>query len=185
MKRIFLIAVISIALLLPFSANAGHYIGAGFGRSSAEIPDIDFSESDFGYKIYGGYRFQKYFAAELFYLRTHEIGSAENLYWRSVEASGFGVGVLAAYPLTETFEIFGKLGLLVWNTDISYNLGPIISTSDDGTDPGFGIGLLSRINDRFTLRVEMETYDVQFADLQFGPLDGKVRLFSFGTMYRF
>lgn len=183
MKGILPLVILSVALLIPFPAQAGPaYIGAGIGQSHAEISSLgSFSENDFGYKIYGGYRFQKYFAAELFYLDLTEIGSAEKPGGTSVEASGFGVGVLGAYPLTETFEVFGKLGLLRWSTDLNMNTGvTIVSMSDDGTDPGFGIGLLSRINEQFTFRLEIETYDVQFA-----TLDGSVSLLSFGVLYRF
>ncbi len=188
MKNLFSAAVITIGLLLPLSAWAGSgYVGAGIGQAHAEISSpADFGENDSGFKLYGGYQFQKYLATELFYLQTHEIGRAEQPGWSSVKVSGSGVGVLGIYPLSDTVGVFAKLGLFRWSTDLNVNvLGTVVTTTDDGTDLGFGFGLLAQINDRFTLRIETETYDVQFKNPVGTDLDGKVRLLSFGAMYRF
>ena len=48
--------------------DPGFYVGAGVGQSKIEADDINFDEDDTGFKVFGGYQFNKYFAVELAYI---------------------------------------------------------------------------------------------------------------------
>src|SRR5687767_1795706 len=44
------------------------YLGAGLAELSVDDEDFGYEESDNGFKIFGGYEFNEYFAAELTYI---------------------------------------------------------------------------------------------------------------------
>lgn len=179
----------AVALVLPFtSANAvqdGFFVGGSIGQGTVESDVQDpalpnpgsFDESDFAYKLYGGYN------------------------WVLAKTFGFGIEggyvnfgspsdtVLAVLPVkieptaldlfaTLGFDIgpvgiFGKAGYAWWDVDVSVDDA---SFSDDGSDPVYGVGV------RFNLwsleiRGEYEYFDVDDVD--------DLALWTVGVVWRF
>src|SRR5207342_2946038 len=76
------------------AAESGWYLGGGIGQSQANIADdristqlsgygltmtsIDDDDKDTGYKLFGGYKFNKYFAVEGGYFNLGKFGFTAN-----------------------------------------------------------------------------------------------------------
>lgn len=159
------------------------YVGASIGQSYVEEDDVifdeDFDEEDFGFKVFGGMRFHKNFAAELTYLDFGEpddeilgIDSEIDLYAWAL----YGVGVL---PLTDKFELFAKLGVAYWDAEGKARfMGISAKNDDDGTELAYGLGASYSLTDHFAFRVEYEGIDLD------DEIDG-ASLLTVGGVIRF
>jgi OOP family OmpA-OmpF porin len=168
MKRLALV-ILLIALAAPGAALAEGFIGASFLDASidGEIEDagVDLDADDTGYKIYGGFNAGKFFRFEMAYI---DFGSPE------AESGGVDVSVdptawdgfaVLVIPIGGFFEIFGKLGLVTWETDVVTSaLG---SFDTDGTDPAYGAGIAIKLGQLLAIRAEYERFDFD----GFDPLD--------------
>ena len=185
--------------------ETGPYLGVGLGAtdldsSRAEVDaaasaagltgsTTQFDDTDTGWKIFGGYRFNPYVAAELTYV---DVGEASATYVATaptaatLAASADGTAVSAAvvgiYPLGERVEIFGKIGLYRWDVDgtataVVGGASVSASDSDDGIDVMFGAGVGYNFTDNIGVRIEWERYN----DLS----DADVDMFSVGAVYGF
>jgi OmpA-OmpF porin, OOP family len=71
-KRMALNGLALLGLLASTTVHAetqrGFYVGAGIGQASIERDDSDFDADDTGFKVFGGYNFNQYFALEATYL---------------------------------------------------------------------------------------------------------------------
>jgi len=111
-----------LALLLLFSAgvHAGPYI-YGTGSSAqikANVGD-GLSESTRTLSIVGGYRFNKYLAAEVDYLQTGRVHSQDSDRFQGsntligthlFDAQGVGLSAIGIWPVSERFSFLGKIG---------------------------------------------------------------------------
>ena len=175
MKRsVLCLLAILVAATIPASASdTGFYLGAGIGRSSIDIlefyPSLGESveQTNTGYKAYGGYRFLKFIAVEAGYA---DFGSPQGIE-RNVQEhperaevsvkgwDAFAVGIL---PVSNVVDIFGKLGMMSWDTNItSVQDGEVIfSESSTGTDVAYGIGVGFWVGPNVTLRGEGEWFKI-------------------------
>jgi len=93
------------------------YIGLGLGVSflKPEPNSVALTlsqDSDFAYKVFGGYQFDDNWAAEVFWsdLGQAEISSGSNVVG-IVEYQAFGVGGLFQYPVAESWDVFATAGV--------------------------------------------------------------------------
>lgn len=96
------------------SMNApGPYIGAGVGLSSfnADGARSVFDHNGMGGDIFGGYRFNKTFAAEVGYARLANSQLRNGDFSGKVRNEMFSVSGLAYAPLNDTLSVFGRAGL--------------------------------------------------------------------------
>lgn len=186
----FIIAFAASTLLVASPAMAaddsGFYIGAGFGETAVEVNDIadlglKFDDSGTTWKILGGYQFMKYFGAELEYI---DAGDAEDR-WResaggysaevdaSIGFSGFNASAVGILPLGEKFNVFGKLGFIMWDADFEVSgsvVGPDIDEdfrdrgTDDGTDLSWGIGAGFNFTENLGVRLEYQSFEISDTD---------------------
>lgn len=172
-------------LLTPALANAdsGFYLGAGAGGATIEadlgitgIPGLpsEIDEDDTATKLFAGYTFDLPlidFAVEVGYV---DFGEPEinvlgdNLTFDTTGVNAWGIATFNAGLI----DLYGKVGLIAWEADASF-LGQ--SDSEDGTDPGYGIGAAFGIGP-LEIRGEYELYDLEDAD---------VSMLSVGVLYRF
>ena len=142
------------------AVDNGFYLGGSVGGASTKISDqdISFDETDFAWKIYGGYQLLSFLALEADY---RSFGSPSKNFSGfgnvEVEPTGVVASVLAGLPLGPLY-VFGKVGALFWNVDL--NSSCCGSDSDDGTDFGAGIGASFDIA-KIRLRGEIEYFDVE------------------------
>lgn len=151
-------------------------------------------ESDTGYKIFGGYKFDNIWSAEIQYADFGKASLKGNNGDRftfegtqyqftsnnaeiSVKAKSFGAAIVAGYDVSSVVRPYAKLGLHRWDSDSSVTSSAgNASISDSGTDPFYGIGIQFSITDQLAARVEAEHYKYD---------SEKAQLISVGLMYRF
>lgn len=137
MKRISiaLLGAAAMALALPAAAQMSMnsvYVGGALGQSKFKdacngVANCDDKDTSWG--LFAGYQFNKNLAAELGY---HDLGSASDP-TGSVDGTAWELVGVGAWPFTEQFSVYGKLGgfrgelkgggIKETNTDLTYGLG--------------------------------------------------------------
>lgn len=180
MKTIRIIAaclLLTSAWMAAAPAAAQAYIGFGAGKSDYDsgnmIPDLITSGSvdgkDTGYKIFGGYQFNPYFAVEVAYV---DLGKAaysgtfvdpffgpQTVTGGSLETWGLNASAVGILPLNPSFELFGKIGLFGWESKARDTTGGApFSGKADGGDLSFGAGIAFHFTKNVGIRAEWERF---------------------------
>ncbi len=164
-------------------ADSGFYLGGSVGNAtvSAEIPDpgfgndINFDESDFAWKAYGGFVFDLpviELAVEAGYFDLGSPSTDVAGETAEIDISGlsaFGVAGLDIGPV----GVFLKYGLVSWDADLRIEN---LRGSEDGTAPAYGAGLRFMLGSA-EIRGEYEVLDVDDTD--------DVYMLSAGLVWRF
>lgn len=149
-------AITSSALFLSAMANAsGGYIGVSAGQTDFGLPDFDDGNS---FAITGGYRINESFAVEASYL---DLGKAKDdiaPVW-TIEGNGFNFSAVGIIPVNETFDIFGKVGIFVWDMSL-HEAGYGELVSDDGADISLGFGASANLTEKFSVLFEYQKLDL-------------------------
>jgi OmpA-OmpF porin, OOP family len=192
-KRLGLTALAAFALTAALAAQSaevqpGFYAGASLGTTKInddgfDAAGIDVDDSDTGFKIFGGYSFNKNFAVELSYFDLGEVsGGISDPFFGSVDfdvgVSGFNASAVGRLPMSDTFSLFGKLGFASYDVDghISVNGFGGGSGSNSETDLSYGVGAALSFGGQWEARIEYEAIDVD---------GGDANMLSVGAMYRF
>ena len=174
-----------------FSAQglAQPYLGFSVGQSDTDedvaaglIDSGTVDGKDTGFKLYGGYRVNRHFALEAGYVDLGEVGYRGTFTGLPVtngqiETSGLNLSAVGIVPIGQSFSLFGKVGLFLWESEATDLTGgaPFRSTADD-TDVSFGLGASFDFGRNFSLRGEWERFEVAGSDSD---------LLSVGFAYRF
>jgi len=181
------------------AAESGWYLGGGAGLSQANIADerirnqlsgagltmtsIDDDDRDFGFKLFGGYKFNKNFAVEGGYFNLGEFGFTANTtggtYTGTGKFQGLNLDAIGILPITEKFSAFGRVGYIYTETkDTFTGTGNGISVAAANPDPDkkagnykYGLGVQYDFTQALGLRVEWERYRVNDAVGNKGDID--------------
>lgn len=160
------------AAMLPATGlagtDSGFYIGGAAGQ--AKVGDIDasaigtgsnlsFDGTDTGWKAFAGYNFGWIPFVDLAIEGGYIDFGKPNDHGLSIDANGWDLFGLVGVNLGPV-GLFGKLGMVQWDADAS---GGGYSGSDDGTDPGYGVGLRMKFGS-VEVRAEYEYFDISAAD---------------------
>jgi len=171
--------ILAASIVFSGSAYAGAYIGAGAGRSDvdADAGISSFSDTDTGWKIFGGYAFNKYFAVEGAWVDLGDFSDTvpDPLFSIPTKTSlgldGFAVSGVGSYPVNEAFTVFGKLGIWSWESDVSISaLG--FSEDENGTDVMFGAGASYNFTKAISVRAEWERFTADSDDADLFSISG-------------
>jgi OOP family OmpA-OmpF porin len=204
------LSLLTLALMAaPFAMaqDAGWYGGANLGQSNASIDDarisndllgsglvttsIDDDDRDRGFKLFGGYQVNKYFAVEAGYFDLGQFGFVANTVPTGslsgdIKIKGLNLDAVGTLPITEKFSAFGRLGVAYAHTDGSFVgtgavnvLNPSPSARD--TNLKVGLGVQYAFTEALSLRAEIERYRINDAVGNKGDVD----LASIGLVYRF
>jgi OOP family OmpA-OmpF porin len=210
MKR--LISLLALAAIAAANsaavAETGLYGGLGIGGSKIEadfaLSDgedtfaIDFDEYDVSFKAFAGYRLLDWLAVEggWYYLGEPD-GSAAAVdpstrITTEIELDGWVADAVAFWRFQEQWELFGKVGVISWNSDVTVqskvdaNNSPsgnppvadtVFSDDENGEDIKYGAGVNYLHDDNLALRGEFEYFDIDGTDA--------VWLLSFSAIWRF
>lgn len=152
--RLMLAALLLLGATPAFATEV--YVGLGFGQTF--VDDGAFGETDTGYKIFGGARFNPYVAGEIGYFN---LGDPESDFFgivRTFEVKAVAGMLKGIWPVTKHFDLFGKLGVAYWETDITSSVfgSPTQKTSSDGVDLAYGVGAAYNFGNRWAVLVEFE-----------------------------
>lgn len=218
MKNIFKLATLARVLgmagltvsAIPVAMAAddtGWYAGGNIGRSEANIDDQGiirglqtngFSTTSMledyrglGFKLFGGYQFNRYFALEGGYFDLGKFGftatTVPNGSLHDLSTfRGINADLVGILPITEKFSAFGRLGVNYAKTNDSFSSTGLVNVQNPNpsahdTNYKFGVGLQYAVTPSLGLRAEAERYRVSDAVGGKGDID----LLSVGMLYRF
>jgi len=195
-KRIITTLVVAAT---PFAVNlnahaqtqptgAGFYggLGAGIGRTDIDGSGIaagSTDKKDGVWKLFGGYQFNRYIAAEGGYVDMGKASIAGPQGFASTDSNAWQVGAVGSIPLNLQFALTGKLGVARTATDGSGSVNGVAFTgSDHNTAPTYGLGMRYDISKAVGLRGEWERFRVSNAGFG-GKSDAD--LFTLNALFKF
>lgn len=186
--------------------RSGAYVGFSGGvmnarASGADLDDAlgdrgwvtqtSLDDTDAGWKVRAGYRFEAPWALELGYA---DLGAVEseidampanlNAFLRDLArehpSAGRGLTLAGEYFVADTARLDVGLrgGVWLWESDIdaSAPAGASFDVERDGLDPLFGLSVLVRLTERLRLRAEYERFYVDRDDVGFASLGLELRI---------
>lgn len=160
MKLIY--AAIAATLLAASPAMAaddgGFYVGAGIGIFG--VDEGSFDESDTGFKLFGGWMFNQYVGGELEYIDGGTVGDRD----LGVDSTGVNLALKGNWPVTEQFDVFGKVGYFFWDADIDLTGDRGQEQNESGSDLSWGIGAGYDFTPNFGVIAEWQWFQIEEAD---------------------
>ncbi len=167
MKKIAAAVLLSTAIAAPaFAADAGLYAGVTLGQARIKAPaNVMLSKStDTIGGVLGGYQFNKYWGAELFYSSTGRFTGTDPTATTINSGRGdvWGLDVVGTLPLSDMFSLYGKLGIASTKTKAS---GYVIATGAPTALSGAtrstatgGLGFLFNVTPAIGIRLGWDRY---------------------------
>jgi OOP family OmpA-OmpF porin len=203
----------ALALSLALAGNtalaqdSGWYGALGIGGSETDIDAAGISravgangfgtrvfsrdDTDFAWKIAGGYDFNPNFALEFSYFDlgdfTYDTTLMPVVGTHSGKASvdGFALDLVGTLPLQGNFSLIGRLGLNHGEVEQSFRSSVAGASPANrkarGASEKYGLGLQYALNDNFQIRGEWEHYGLDNSLV----LKDDVDVYSLGVVYRF
>ncbi len=183
--KIRFIAIFTVLIsVLSATAVADIYVGAGVGSAAYKVDlgaDGNFEDNGTGTKLYSGYTFNKYFAAEVAAYNFSEasIGAFELspggrvVVGAAASMKGLGVYGVAMYPVSKKVNLMAKLGALSWNADLSANGN---TRTNSGTDAAYGVAASYAFTKELLATAEWESFNTDNPELS---------MFSLGFRFNF
>jgi OOP family OmpA-OmpF porin len=202
-----LLAFGALACPVAWAQDSGFYIGGNGGLSAATIDDrkiraelanaglatpaISDNERDAGFKLFGGYRFCRYFALEGGYFNLEKFSFTattvpDGTLAGSIRLQGANIDAVAILPFTDSFSAFGRFGANYAQARDHFGGAGAVAVLDPSRDKSttsdkFGFGLEYDFTERLGARVEAERYRINDAVGNRGDID----MLSLGLLYRF
>lgn len=203
-----LVALALISGSFALAQEPGWYLGGNYGQSRSNIDNKKISDSllgagfatpaihdddrDHGFKVFGGYQFNRYFALESGYFDLGRMSfGADTLPLGSLngrlDTKGLNLDMVGILPITGKLSAFARLGVTrARTTDAFSGTGAVVVVNPDPVarrawNPKAGVGLQYQINETFGLRAELERYRITDAINVRGDID----LASAGLVVRF
>lgn len=178
--------LLSFGLACSGTARAanGWYVGGSAGLSHYDIGTDDFmpepglttsasiDDEDTLWKLFGGYRMNDHVAFEAAYadLGSYDVTTTVTAPFAArnhgeFDATALLVDVVGILPFADRYEVFGKVGLAVWEigVDVSGTAGGARVSpdfDDDGSDFHYAVGVATHFADSVAVRAEWEAIDL-------------------------
>jgi OOP family OmpA-OmpF porin len=197
----------AIAGSFAMADDSNWYVGGNVGQSRARIDDtrvvdglleagIDTTalkddNRHFGFKAFGGYQFNRYFALEAGYFDLGKFGYTATTVPPAgmtglSKINGGNVDAVGILPLSGRFSVFARIGYdYVYANDTFAGYGAVVAQvperSEHSNNYKYGAGLQFAVNKYVGLRAEAERYRVKDGIGNRGDID----LFTAGVVFRF
>ena len=146
----------------------GWYAGLGIGQSKyGDIDETSANTRTEGWKVYGGYQFNKYFAIEGGYANLNDMTARTGAIVTNLDTDAWTLGAVLSYPVTGKLSVMGKLGAAYMLADVNVKNGAAVTVrgGDDSYEPNYGVGVSYALLDNLNLRVEWERFDRKEYDI--------------------
>ena len=206
------VATIATAMLLlagnaAVADDSGWYAGGNLGQSRATIDEarivdglktsgfttasITDDDRHLGYKLFGGYQFDRYLSLEAGYFDLGQFNFAANTmppgtYRGNLKLNGGNVDLVGTLPLTRRFALLARIGANYADVRDSFSgTGLVVVTdprrSENATNYKFGFGMQYAFTESLVMRAEAERYRIDDPVERGADID----LISIGLLYRF
>lgn len=177
------------AIILACSSNAvfaedsGAYLGIGYGISYTTLKSSTKTTSytSSGLHILGGYQVNQNAAIEVDYV---DLGAMSDNVSVSIAYSGMGISGVGILPVTETFALYGKMGMTTINSKATALPGWVLlvpaTESKAGLSYGFGAQL--KMTPNATLRLSLDSYETSALA---GNITGRIGMYGAVVVFKF
>ena len=198
LKTALLATAASLALLSAAGAQtttASSTTGSSMYGMGKGYVGLNAGETDFGlsngtglfsndrkstaFNLYGGTYFNNNFGAELGYINFGTVSRGGG----SSKAEGLNLAMVARAPLSESFNLLGKLGTTYARTDVSSLPGSgVPSGSDTGFGLAYGIGAEYAFNTQISAVLQYDIHQLHYVG---GSGKEEMKVTSLGIRYKF
>lgn len=186
-----LIAAATLSSAAAMAQTSGFYGGGAVGQAISQDAcsgvTVGCEDSSVGWKIFGGYQFNENIGAELGYVEfgksTYATTSAGIPVTGSQKPKAFELVGVGTLPLGNNVSVYGKLGVAMWEVDVSAPAAAGVAANTDGTDLTYGLGLKYDFTKNIGARLEWQRYDNAGKSANTGESD--IDLFSVGVVFKF
>lgn len=208
-RSLMALAVIATPVALAQDMDTGWYGGLNVGKSYSDfdnsrivndqlrgssvnsVTGFEDDERDIGYKIFGGYQFNRYFALEGGYFdlgqfdftaQTQPAGTLAGQF----KVRGLNLDLVGIAPLTDKFSVFARAGANYAEVRDRFSGSGAVNVLDASPDKHdtnykYGAGLEYAFTRALSMRLEAERYRIDDAVGN----DADIDLTSLGLVYRF
>ncbi len=206
-KALSLLLLAAAACPVAYAVEPGWYVGGNVGGSMATIDDARISKElqaqglttttisdrnrDTGYKLFGGYQFNRNLALEGGYFDMGTFGFTANTLPAGtlrgdLKLQGLNLDVVGLLPMTERLSLLGRVGANYAETSDSFTGSGAVQVlnpnpSKRETNYKLGLGLQYAMTDALAVRLEAERLRMNDAVGNMGHVD----LVSVGLVYYF
>lgn len=161
--------VASSIILLSTAAQAeGGYLGLSAGQTDVDISGFDTGTS---FSVTGGFKVNSNFSLEASYIDFGESSDSIAPVW-TLKSDAINLSAVGLVPITQSVDIFAKMGLLMWNASID-QAGTGEIASDDGQDISLGLGISANLAEHFSIIFEYQKFELDDVDLSNISLGGR------------
>ncbi len=108
-------------------------------------------DKDTAWKIFGGYKITERLSAEAAYVNLGDIHKTTGGVVQNSDVSAMTASGVAAMPINDQIDIFGKLGVMRWSSDNT-------AGDESGFGMTYGVGAKMNISEKTKLRAEWEKF---------------------------
>ena len=192
---------------LAVSAESGWLVGGNVGRTKARIDDVQIRERlmgsgfttssmstddrDKGFKIFGGYKYNKYLSVESGYFDLGDFSFTANTVPAgslngTIKIRGLNLDAVGTLPVSERFSVFGRVGAQYAQVRDTFTGSGAVTVNNpspkkNAVNHKFGLGVQYALTDSLGLRGEVERYRINDAVGGRGDVD----MASVGLVYVF
>lgn len=158
------------------------YVGFNVGKSNFSLGNglgvFPSDQKDTSYNLYAGSYFNPNFGLELGYTDFGRVRRGGG----DTKALGFNLSVVGKLPLTNSFNLLGKLGTTYGRTEVSSAPGSGISGGkENGFGISYGLGAEYVFNPQLSAVLQYDAHDLKFS----GSGRERIDSTSVGLRYRF
>ena len=83
-----------------------------------------------------------------------------------IDSTGVNASLKGNWPITEQFDVFGKVGYYFWDADIDLEGNSGQEENSSGSDLSWGIGAGYNFTDNFSITTEYQWFQIEEADAE-------------------
>lgn len=163
-------------------APGNSYIDLGVGRSEFSLNNglggFNSDKRDNAYSVRAGSYFNNVLGVEVGFIDFGKINRGGGM----TEANGVNFSVIGKFPLSEQFNVLGKLGTTYTRTEVSaLPLSALTGGKEDGFELSYGLGVEFNFTPQWSAVMQYEEHKMKFI----GGESDRVGLTSLSARYRF
>jgi hypothetical protein len=145
-------------------APGSSYVGLGVGKSDFSLGNglgiFDSDQGDTSYSVHAGSYFNNNLGLEIGYI---DFGGVNRAGGRT-KADGINLSLIGKMPLSESFNLLGKVGATYGRTSVSSAPGSGITAGDEsGTGLSYGVGAEYVFNPQWSAALQYDSHNLKFA----------------------